>query len=312
MRYLVTGGAGFIGSHIVDRLVADGQEVRVLDNFFTGKMEHIEHNLSKIELVKGDIVDLDTVVSAVEGVDYVLHQAALRSVPVSVAAPLPYCDVNIKGTMNLLVASRDAGVKRMVVASSSSVYGNSPELPKEETMYTVPVSPYAVTKLAGEHFCRTFTSLYGIETVSLRYFNVFGPRQDPKSQYATVIPLFITALREGRQPVIFGDGLQSRDFTYVENVVDANLRACTAPSEAAGEAFNIACGARYTLADIVTWLNELLGTDIPPILSDDRAGDVKHTLANIDKAKRLLGYEPSVSFREGLALIVRWMIDNPQ
>lgn len=311
MKYLVTGGAGFIGSHIVDRLVADGEQVRVLDNFFTGNMSHIEHNLSSIELLNGDITDMEAVRGAVDGIDYVLHQAALRSVPVSVAEPLPYCDVNVRGTLNILTASRDAGVKRVVCASSSSVYGSNPALPKQEDMAPAPVSPYAVTKLAGEHYCRMFTLLYGLETVSLRYFNVFGPRQDPKSQYATVIPLFITALREGRRPVIFGDGLQSRDFTYVRNVVDANLKSCVAPG-AAGEAFNIACGCRYTLLEIVEALNRMLGTSIDPVLEGERAGDVKHTLADISKASGILGYEPSVSFWDGLEEIVRWMIEKQQ
>lgn len=301
--YLVTGGAGFIGSHIVDRLVQDGHNVRVLDNFFAGKMSNIEHNLNKIDLINGDLRDMETVARAVDGIDYVLHQAALRSVPMSVADPLPYCDVNIRGTLNLLTASRDAGVKRLVFASSSSVYGDNPALPKTEDMMPEPISPYAVTKHAGESYCRMFTKLYGLDTVSLRYFNVFGPRQDPHSQYATVIPLFITVMMRGERPVIFGDGLQSRDFTFVSNNVDANLLACTAP-DSAGEIINIACGQNHTLLRLVEIINELLGTSIEPILADERAGDVKHTKGDGSKARKLLGFEPKVDFEEGLREMV--------
>lgn len=306
----MTGGAGFIGSHIVDRLVAEGHQVRIIDNFFAGKIAYIEHNLDKIELIKGDIVDMEAVKAAVDGVDYVLHQAALRSVPRSVDDPLPYCDVNIKGTLNLLLASRDAGVKRLVFASSSSVYGNNPALPKQEDMMPAPVSPYAVTKEAGEQYCKTFTTLYGLETVSLRYFNVFGPRQDPESNYATVIPKFILAIMAGKHPVIYGDGYQSRDFTFVRNNVEANLLACTAPSAVAGEVLNIACGERYDLRFILEGINSFLGTSVQPIFEKDRAGDVKHTQGDATKAQELIGWKPSVSFMEGLEEMVRWTVDT--
>lgn len=303
--YLVTGGAGFIGSHIVDRLVQLGHKVRVLDNFATGKMANIEHNLDKIDLITGSIVDMDTVLRAVEGVDFVLHQAAIPSVPRSVDDPISSNEANITGTLNVLVAARDAGVKRVVYASSSSVYGNTPTLPKVETMPTDPLSPYALTKLAGEYYCRMFTSLYGLETVSLRYFNVFGPRQDPQSQYAAVIPKFLALMLEDKQPVIYGDGLQSRDFTYVANNVTANLLACEAPG-AAGQVFNIACGESYTLLDLVDSLNSILGKSIKPIMEPERAGDVKHSLADIEKARNVLGFAPEIGFHEGLERLVRW------
>jgi len=305
--FLVTGGAGFIGSHIVDRLVQEGHTVRVLDNFLAGKMENIEHNLDKIDLIKGDLRDMETVTRAVDGMEFILHQAALRSVPRSVEDPLPYCDVNIKGTLNLLMAARDAGVKRVVFASSSSVYGNNPELPKHEKMLPDPISPYAVTKLAGEAYCRTFTQLYGLETVSLRYFNVFGPRQDPHSQYATVIPLFITAMIKGERPVIFGDGHHSRDFTYVSNNVDANLLACTAPA-ASGEIINVACGQRFSLLELVQAINDFLGTSIEPIFAPERPGDVKHTQGDNRKAQELMNYSPKISFMEGLKEMVHWTL----
>lgn len=307
--YLVTGGAGFIGSHIVDRLILEGHQVRVLDNFFSGKMSNIEDNLDRIDLIKGDLRDLESVNRAVAGVDYVLHQAAMRSVPMSVKDPMVYNDVNITGMLNLLLASRDAGVKRLVFASSSSVYGNNPALPKTEDMLPDPISPYAVTKLTGESYCRMFTELYGLETVSLRYFNVFGPRQDAKSQYAVVIPLFISAVMDDRRPVIFGDGLQSRDFTFVRNNVDANLKACSAP-DAAGKVFNIACGERHTLLGVLAAINQLLGKSIEPIFGGIRAGDVLHTQGDATRAHEVLNYEPSVSFMDGLEEMVRWMADN--
>jgi nucleoside-diphosphate-sugar epimerase len=309
-KYLVTGGAGFIGSHIVDRLVRDGHQVNVLDNFFTGKMAHIEHNLGKITLFRGDLLDMAMVRHSVEGVDYVLHQAALRSVPKSVEDPLPYCDVNLKGTLNLLLASRDAGVKRLVFASSSSVYGNNPALPKKEEMPVDPISPYAVTKAGGEQYCRMFTKLYGLETVSLRYFNVFGPRQDPASQYATVIPKFILAINAGESPVIFGDGTQSRDFTFVRNNVEANILAATSPPEVAGEVLNIACGDRYDLLFIVDAINRFLGTSVEPIFEAPRAGDVMHTQGDASKAELLIGWRPAVGFLEGLEEMVKWTVDN--
>ena len=303
--YLVTGGAGFIGSHIVDRLVELGERVRVLDDFSTGRIENIEHNLDKIELIKGSIVDMDTVRRAVKGVDFVLHQAAIPSVPRSVDDPLGSNEANITGTLNVLIAARDAGVKRLVYASSSSVYGDSPTLPKAEDMPPNPLSPYALTKLAGEYYCRMFAQLYGLETVSLRYFNVFGPRQDPNSQYAAVIPKFLTLMAEDRQPVIHGDGLQTRDFTYVENNVTANLLACERPS-VAGEVLNIACGESISLLELVENLNRILGKSLEPILSAPRPGDVKHSLADIQKARRLLGFSPEVGFYEGLEKLAVW------
>lgn len=305
MLYLVTGGAGFIGSHIVEELVRRGERVRVLDNLSTGRRENIAPFLEQIELIVGDLCDMETVRQAVEGVTYVLHQGALPSVPRSVANPIASNMANVTGTLNLLVAARDAGVQRVVYASSSSVYGDTPELPKVETIKPAPKSPYAVSKLAAEHYCRVFTQVYGLETVSLRYFNVFGPRQDPRSQYAAVIPIFITALLEGRAPVIHGDGRQSRDFTYVANNVAANLLACTAPG-AAGQVFNIACGKRYNLLQLLELLREYTGVDIPPVHDAPRPGDVRHSQADISRAEEVLGYRPVVSFEEGLRRTVEW------
>lgn len=309
-KYLVTGGAGFIGSHIVDRLVKEGREVRVLDNLSTGKLSNIEHNLDKIEFVRESLTDLDAVKRAVEGVDCVLHQGAIPSVPRSVADPIGSNDAGINATLNLLVAAKDAGVKRLVYASSSSVYGDSPTLPKHEKMETNPLSPYAITKLAGEHYLRVFHDLYGLETVSLRYFNVFGPRQDPSNQYAAVIPKFITIMLRGERPTIYGDGLQSRDFTYVSNNVTANLLACEAPG-IGGEVFNIACGERFSLLDLVETLNGILGTAIEPILEAERPGDVKHSQAEISKARERMGFQPGTSFHEGIEILVKWIKDNP-
>jgi len=303
--YLVTGGAGFIGSHIVDRLVELQERVRVLDDFSTGKIENIKHNLDKIELIRGSIANMDTVRRAVEGVDFVLHQAAIPSVPRSVDDPIGSNEANITGTLNVLIAARDAGIKRMVYASSSSVYGDSPTLPKGEDMPADPLSPYALTKLAGEYYCRMFTRLYGLETVTLRYFNVFGPRQDPNSQYAAVIPKFLTLMAEDRQPTIYGDGLQTRDFTYVGNNVTANLLACEQPN-VAGEALNIACGESFSLLDLVDHLNRILGKSLEPILSAPRPGDVKHSSADIQKARRLLRFSPEVDFHEGLEKLAMW------
>jgi UDP-glucose 4-epimerase len=303
--YLVTGGAGFIGSHIVQELVRRGERLRVLDNFSTGRRENIAPFLEHIELVEGDLRDLPTVRRAVEGVDYVLHQAALASVPRSVADPLASNSANVTGTLHLLVAARDAEVKRVVYASSSSAYGDSPTLPKQEDMPTAPKSPYAVSKLAGEHYCRAFTEVYGLETVSLRYFNVFGPRQDPASQYAAVVPLFITAMLQGEPPTVHGDGLQSRDFTYVANVVHANLLATTAPG-VAGRVFNIACGQRYTLLDLIAILDEIVDAHVTPVHTDPRSGDVRHSLADVTAAQEALGYRAEVDFGEGLRRTVGW------
>ncbi|PKN78876.1 MAG: LPS biosynthesis protein WbpP [Candidatus Cloacimonetes bacterium HGW-Cloacimonetes-1] len=307
MKYLVTGGAGFIGSNIVNRLLADGQEVRVLDNFATGKRENILPlmNNPKMTMIEGDIRSFHIVRAAVKGVDYILHQGALPSVPRSINDPITSNDVNILGTLNILEAAKEFGVKRVVCASSSSIYGNSETLPKIETMPINPMSPYALTKYAQERYCQIFYQLYGLETVAIRYFNVFGPNQDPTSQYSAVIPKFIKMIMRNERPVIFGDGSQSRDFTFVENNIEANLLACTAP-KAPGEVFNIACGDRFTLIELVDMINEILGKHVEPIFHTDRAGDVKHSLADIEKAKAILGYEVKVDFREGLRRTIEY------
>jgi UDP-glucose 4-epimerase len=301
MIYLVTGGAGFIGSNIVKELLLQGNEVRILDNFATGKRENVLPLLKnkKLSLIEGDLRSFHIVRTAVKGVDYILHQGALPSVPRSINDPITSNDVNILGTLNILEAAKEFGVKRVVLASSSSIYGNSEKLPKEETMPVNPMSPYALTKYAQERYCQIFSELYGLETVSLRYFNVFGPNQDPTSQYSAVIPKFIKLIKENKSPIIYGDGTQSRDFTFVENNVHANIIACTAP-EAVGEVINIACGTRYTLIELVEKINKILGTNVKPIFDNKRAGDVKHSLASIDKAMRILNYKVIVDFEEGL------------
>ena len=301
MKYLVTGGAGFIGSNIVAELLKQGEEVVVLDNFATGKRENILPMMKNplFTMIEGDLRSFHIVRSAVKGVDYILHQGALPSVPRSINDPITSNDVNILGMLNILEAAKEFGVKRVVLASSSSIYGNSEELPKVEEMPINPMSPYALTKYAQERYCQVFTQLYGLEPVALRYFNVFGPHQDPTSQYSAVIPKFIRMIMNDQRPVIFGDGSQSRDFTFVENNVWANIQACTAP-KAVGKVINIACGQRYTLIQLVQMINSILGKDIEPIFDKDRAGDVKHSLAGIEKAQELLGYEVRVDFREGL------------
>jgi UDP-glucose 4-epimerase len=306
MIYLVTGGAGFIGSHMVRTLLERGERVRILDNFATGKREHLVPLAGRIEVIEGDVRYLNNVQEAVAGADYVLHLAALPSVARSVRTPIESNDVNVVGTLNLLVAARDAGVKRVVYSASSSAYGNSPTLPKEETMPNDPLSPYAVNKLTGELYCRTFTRVYGLETVSLRYFNVFGPRQDPTSQYSAVIPRFISAIMAGRAPVIYGDGEQSRDFSYVQNAVEASLLACTAPG-VAGETINVGCGQRVNLNELVRMIGRLVGRQVEPVYEAVRAGDVRHSLAAIEKAARLLGYQPSVGLEEGLRRTLEWL-----
>lgn len=304
--YLVTGAAGFIGSNIVEELLERGESVRALDDFSTGRRENIAPFLDRIELFEGSLNDEELLARAVDRVDYILHQAALPSVPRSVSDPLASHEANATGTLRLLIAARDAGVKRLVVASSSSVYGDSPELPKHEEMPARPRSPYAVNKLAGEEYSKVFSLVYGLPTVALRYFNVFGPRQDPKSQYAAVIPAFITAALEGRRPVVHGDGLQTRDFTYVQNVVAANLLACEAP-DAAGQAINIACAERISLLDLLAEIGRITGRTIEPEFDPARPGDVKHSLADISKAERLLGYRPVVSFARGLERTVEYL-----
>ena len=303
--YLVTGGAGFIGSNLVRQLLAQGEAVRVVDNFATGRRENLTDIMADIELYEVDIRDLDSLQPAFAGADYVLHQAALPSVPRSIKDPIASTETNVNGTLNVLLAARDAQVKRVVLASSSSVYGAAVELPKRESMRPLPISPYAASKLADEAYAAAFTHVFGLQTVCLRYFNVFGPRQDPSSQYAAVIPLFVKAMQAGQQPTIFGDGEQSRDFTYVANVVHANLLAATA-SGAAGQAFNIACGEQASLNDLVALLNGLLGTSLQPLYLEARAGDVKHSLADISAAREVLGYAPKMTFQQGLVQAVEW------
>jgi len=297
--YLITGGAGFIGASLAEALVAAGERVRIFDNFSTGTRENLAGFENKIEVVEGDLRDLDAVRHAMQGVSYVSHQAALRSVPRSVDDPLSSDAVNTHGTLHVLMAAREAKVRRVVYASSSSVYGDSPLLPKVEDQPTVPISPYAVSKLAGEQYCRVFTRLYGLETVGMRYFNVFGPKQSPESQYAAVVPLFIKAALRDEALEVHGDGEQSRDFTYIDNVVQANRLAFTAP-KAAGEAFNIACGERHSVLAIAQTIERLLGRKLKIEHTPTRAGDVRHTLASIEKAQRLLDYRPTVGFEEGM------------
>ena len=305
--YVVTGGGGFIGSNLVEQILAKGDGVRVLDNFETGRRANLEAAPSwakagggSFELLEGDIRDLATCRRAIAGADYVLHQAAIPSVQRSVKDPIASNGVNVGGTLNLLVASRDEKVKRFVMASSSSLYGESETLPKVETMAPAPISPYGLQKLAGETYCGIFHRLYGLPAIALRYFNVFGPRQDPTSEYSAVIPLFITAVKRGAQPTIYGDGEQTRDFSYIANVVQANLRACEAGPAAHGGAFNIACGERISLNDLVRILGEFAGRDVKPAYARHRPGDIKHSLADIEKAQKLLGYRPEVLVRDGL------------
>jgi nucleoside-diphosphate-sugar epimerase len=302
-RILVTGGGGFIGSHLVHRLLALGHCVRTLDNFSTGHRSNLDGVAQDVEIVEGDIQSYERAFHATRGCDVVFHQAALPSVPRSVQDPLTSTASNVTGTINVLLAARDAGVRRVVYASSSSVYGANPSLPKHEEMATLPISPYAVAKLAGEGYCRAFGEVYGLETVAIRYFNVFGPRQDPRSQYAAVIPNFIMALLRGEQPTIHGDGEQSRDFTYVENVVDANVLAAQAQG-VAGKVYNVACGERVTLNELFSELSGLTGAEVEPLYGPARTGDVRHSLADISAARRELGYEPTVALREGLGRTV--------
>jgi nucleoside-diphosphate-sugar epimerase len=302
--YLVTGGAGFIGSHLAEELVRRGHSVRVLDNLSTGKRRNLEH-LAGIDFIEGDLADPDACARAVQGVDYVLHQAAIPSVPRSVKDPVTSNRSNIDGSLNILVAARDAGVRRLVYAGSSSAYGDTPTLPKREDMPTRPLSPYALQKLVAEQYCQLFTKLYGLETVTIRYFNVFGPRQDPGSPYSGVISLFSTALLDRRRPTIYGDGEQTRDFTYIANVVDGVLRACEAPG-ASGEVINVATGGRISLNALLQAMNTIVGTDIVPIYAEPRAGDVRDSQADISKAKSLLGYEPTVGLDEGLRRTLEW------
>ncbi|MGV8019096.1 MAG: SDR family oxidoreductase [Ignavibacteria bacterium] len=304
MKYLVTGGAGFIGSNIAEELIKRGEEVRVLDNFSTGKRENLSEFGKDIELFEGDVRSYHIVQAAVKGVDVILHQAALPSVPRSIKDPITTNEVNIGGTLNMLDAAVKEGVKRFVFASSSSVYGDNPELPKHEGMTPSPLSPYAVSKLAGENYCRVFSNLYGIETVCLRYFNVFGPRQDPNSQYSAVIPKFIKAIMNGERPVIYGDGTQSRDFTYVTNVIEANVLASTKPLESKSTTLNCACNEQITLNNLVESINRIAGTEIEPVYVEKRKGEVQHSYARIAEAKKIFNYEPIVLFNGGLKLLI--------
>ena len=304
-KYLVTGGAGFIGSHIAEALVKRGDSVRVLDNLLTGRMENLAGFIRGVEFVEGDIRDPDTCRKAVKGVEYVLHQAALPSVPRSVEDPLLTNAINITGTLNLMLAARDAGVRSFVQASSSSVYGDDPAPRKLEGREGKPLSPYAISKLVNEKYARVFQDLFGFQAVSLRYFNVFGPRQDPFSQYAAVIPLFITKVLKGERPTIFGDGEQSRDFTFVENVVEGNLLAARS-DRGGGEAINLACGERLTVNALLAAVNAVLGTKVEAVYADPRPGDILHSTADVDKSRRVLGFEPRVTFLDGLKATVDW------
>ncbi len=303
MRYLITGGAGFIGSNLAEALVREGATVRVFDNFSTGKRDNLAG--LDVEVIEGDIRDLDACRAAARGMDYILHKAALASVPASVADPLYSNAVNITGALNMLTAAREAGAWRFVLASSSSVYGDGPEPVKTESSQMRPLSPYALGKLAGEQYCRVFFSLFGLETVCLRYFNVFGPRQDPNSEYAAVIPKFITALLAGKRPVIYGDGLQTRDFVYVGDIVRANILACSQPT-AAGGVFNIACDRGTSLLELLDEIKAVCGNSVEPEFAPARIGDVRHSRADIGLARKHLGFEPAFQFREAMARTVEW------
>jgi UDP-glucose 4-epimerase len=307
-NFLVTGGAGFIGSNIVEELVKLGHAVRVLDNFSTGKRENIAPFLKQIDLIEGDIRDEEICRLAVKDIDYVLHQAAMPSVPRSIEEPVITSEVNIMGTVKLLTAAAKAGVRRFVYAASSSAYGDQPVPVKNERLMPMPLSHYAAAKLAGEYFCHAYCQSMSLETVGLRYFNVFGPRQDPKSLYSAVIPLFITAIIEGRQPTIYGDGTQTRDFTYVANNVQANILAATTRNPVAGKIISIACGKSYSVLDLLQSANQALGKNIHPIFANARKGDVKHSLADISLARQLLNYEVNVDFTEGIRRTVEWYL----
>ncbi len=310
-KYLVTGGAGFIGSNIVSKILEQGNFVRVLDNFFTGKQENIKEFLDNknFELIEGDITDLGVAKKAVKGIDFVLHQAAVPSVPRSIEDPIRSNEANVTGTLNMLVAARDEKVKRFVYASSSSVYGDNPELPKREDFPIRPISPYALTKYAGERYCQIFCQIYGLPTICLRYFNVFGPKQNPFSQYAAVIPNFILSALKNEKPIVYGDGEQSRDFTFVENVVSANLLAAEAES-GFGEVFNVACNKETSLNQLLSMISEMNGTEIVAEYKTGRVGDVPHSKADISKAKEILKYDPKVEFKDGLLKTFDWYKNN--
>ena len=308
-KFLVTGGAGFIGSNICKRLVSEGCFVRVLDNLLTGKKSNLADVLDKIEFVEADMGDSQIAQSAMKDIDVVLHQGALPSVPLSVDDPAATHRHCVDATFTLLVAARDVGVKRFVYAASSSAYGDTPALPKVETMRTEPLSPYAVAKLVGEYYCSVFSKVFGLETISLRYFNVFGPHQDPTSQYAAAIPAFVTGILRDEPPTVYGDGEQSRDFTYIDNVVHANLLAARV-GQTAGEVINVACGEAITVNAIIDMINKIVGKTVKPVYADQRPGDVKHSLADITKAQSLIGFKPVVSFNEGLQKAIEWYREN--
>lgn len=303
--YLVTGGAGFIGSNIVEELVKRDEKVRVIDNFITGKLENLKPFLRNIELVEGDIRDLKLMRKISGGVDFVIHQAAFRSVPKSVEDPTLCNQTNVEGTLNVLMAAHKNRVKRVVYASSSSVYGNADMFPQKEEVALKPLSPYGASKLAGEYYCKVFSATFGLETVALRYFNVFGPRQNPESKYSAVIPAFISQMIKGQRPTVDGDGKQSRDFTYVSNVVKANLAATTAKN-ASGAVINVGCGRNYSVLDIINSLNESMGTDIRPVFGPARKGDARKTEADITRLRKLLGIRDFVSFEDGLERTLDW------
>lgn len=307
VKSLVTGGAGFVGSNLVRRLLQEGHEVTVLDNLSTGHRANLGEVNREIQLIEGDLRNEELLNRILPGMTYVFHQAALGSVPRSIDDPWTSHDNNINGTMKLLLASRQANVQRVIYAASSSAYGDTAVLPKVETMSANPLSPYAVTKYVGELYCHVFNRVFGLETVALRYFNVFGPRQNPDSQYAAVIPKFITALMRGEAPVVHGDGTQTRDFTFVENVLEANVLAAKAPAaNVSGQVFNIACGGRISLNDLVENLQEILGTNVVPVCTAPRAGDVRDSLADLTKARKAFGYQPKVTLRQGLQITVDW------
>ncbi|MBN1508046.1 MAG: SDR family oxidoreductase [Sedimentisphaerales bacterium] len=308
-KYLVTGGAGFIGSNICMRLVKEGCFVRVVDNLLTGKRSNLSPILDKIEFVEADMGEPEVARQVCKGIDVVLHEGALPSVPRSVDDPALTHRHCVDATFTMLMAARDAHVKRFVYAASSSAYGDTPTLPKVETMQPSPLSPYAVGKLVGEYYCSVFSSVFGLQTISLRYFNVFGPQQDPASQYAAAIPAFVTAILKDRPPTVYGDGEQSRDFTYIDNVVEANLLAARA-NETHGEVVNVACGEAVTVNAIIHTINDLLGKNVPPVYAPSRPGDVKHSLADITAAQKLIGFQPVVLFREGLEKSIDWYRNN--
>ncbi|MHC4397082.1 MAG: SDR family oxidoreductase [Planctomycetota bacterium] len=308
-KFLVTGGAGFIGSNICRELISQGCFVRVIDNLLTGKKSNLSDIIDKIEFIEADMGDQNIARTAMKDIDVVLHQGALPSVPKSIDNPAATHKHCVDATFTLLLTARDAGIKRFVYAASSSAYGDTPTLPKIETMPTIPLSPYAAAKLAGEYYCFVFYKSFGLETISLRYFNVFGPYQDPTSQYAAAIPAFVTAILKGEPPTIYGDGEQSRDFTYVDNVVEANLLAARA-QHTAGEVVNIACGQCVTVNEIIDIINDLLGKNVKPIYTAPRPGDVKHSHADITLAEKLINFKPTVPFRKGLQLAIDWYREN--